>query len=117
MNDLSLSRRAVLGGAAVAGLGLAFSGSLEAFARPDPRHPGGDVGYGPLVPDPAGLLSLPAGFTYVVVARSGSTPTDDVNPATGTPNNNYASARWFGTAQRDFANRMKWTVTPTFARP
>lgn len=85
MNDLSLSRRAVLGGAAVAGLGLAFSGSLEAFARPDPRHPGGDVGYGPLVPDPAGLLSLPAGFTYVVVARSGSTPTDDVNPATGTP--------------------------------
>ena len=39
----------------------------------------------------------------------------DVNPATGTPNANYASARWFGTAQRDFATRMKWSVTPTFA--
>ncbi|MDA0180092.1 DUF1593 domain-containing protein [Solirubrobacter phytolaccae] len=39
----------------------------------------------------------------------------DVNPATGTPNNNYASARWFRTAQNDFAARMKWTVTPTFA--
>lgn len=39
----------------------------------------------------------------------------DVNPATGTPNSNYASARWFGFAQRDFAARMKWSVTPTFA--
>jgi secreted PhoX family phosphatase len=29
------------------------------------------VGYGPLVPDPAGLLSLPPGFSYQVVARAG----------------------------------------------
>jgi hypothetical protein len=27
----------------------------------------------------------------------------------------YATARWFEFAQRDFAARLKWTVTPTFA--
>ena len=70
MPDLAVSRRALLGGAAAAGFGLAYAGSLEAFARPEPRHPGGEAGYGPLVPDPnpGGWLSLPAGFTYVVVA-------------------------------------------------
>jgi hypothetical protein len=26
----------------------------------------------------------------------------------------YATARWFGPAQQDFAARMKWTVTPRF---
>ena len=51
MNDLAISRRVLLGGAAGAGFGLAYAGSLEAFARPDPRHPGGNSGYGPLVPD------------------------------------------------------------------
>jgi hypothetical protein len=39
----------------------------------------------------------------------------DVNPATGTPNNNYAASRWFNAAQQDFASRMRWTVTPTYA--
>src|SRR4029077_18130313 len=27
----------------------------------------------------------------------------------------YAAARWFEFAQRDFAARLKWTTTPTFA--
>lgn len=82
MNDLAVSRRVLLGGAAAAGFGLAYAGSLEAFARPEPRHPGGEAGYGPLVPDPdpAGWLSLPAGFTYVVVAQANVTPTDDPRP-------------------------------------
>jgi secreted PhoX family phosphatase len=30
-------------------------------------------GYGPLVPDPAGLLALPAGFSYKLVAQTGVT--------------------------------------------
>ncbi len=34
---------------------------------------------------------------------SGATPAD------------YAAARWFGPAQQDFAARLKWTVTPTYA--
>ncbi len=73
---LSVSRRALLGGTA-AGVGLTVAGSLEAFARP---HPGGPVagpvgGYGPLVADPANLLALPAGFSYRIVAQSGTTST------------------------------------------
>jgi uncharacterized protein len=72
--DQSVSRRSLLGGAA-AGVGLSVAGSLEAFARPHPGRPLTDAGYGPLVPDPANLLALPAGFSYRVVAQSGVTPT------------------------------------------
>ena len=35
--------------------------------------------------------------------------------ATGASPRDYATARWFEFAQRDFAARLKWTVTPTFA--
>jgi len=35
--------------------------------------------------------------------------------ATGATPRDYATARWFEFAQRDFAARLKWTVTPTFA--
>lgn len=33
----------------------------------------------------------------------------------GNRSNEYASARWFGAAQRDFAARMQWTVTPNYS--
>lgn len=36
----------------------------------------GGVGYGDLVPDPAGVLDLPAGFSYRVISRLGDTMTD-----------------------------------------
>jgi uncharacterized protein len=71
--DTAVTRRTFLGGTA-AGVGFAFagSGSLEAFARPDPGYvPGTVSGYGPLVPDPNGLLALPRGFSYKIVAQSG----------------------------------------------
>jgi hypothetical protein len=35
--------------------------------------------------------------------------------AAGASPPDYATARWFEFAQRDFAARLKWTVTPTFA--
>ena len=35
--------------------------------------------------------------------------------AAGASPRDYATARWFEFAQRDFAARLKWTVTPTFA--
>jgi hypothetical protein len=35
--------------------------------------------------------------------------------ATGASPRDYATARWFEFAQRDFAARLKWTVTPTVA--
>ena len=81
--DHGLSRRSVLTRSA-AGLGIALSGSLNglfgaetALARDGHGNGGGNgrgadtaAGYGPLVPDPAGLLSLPAGFAYTIIARS-----------------------------------------------
>ncbi|MEK3884777.1 nucleoside hydrolase-like domain-containing protein [Paenibacillus sp. PL2-23] len=37
----------------------------------------------------------------------------DITPD-GIASHSYAVARWFGAAQRDFAARMKWTVTPRY---
>jgi secreted PhoX family phosphatase len=80
----SLSRRAFVGGSAAAGLGFVFagSGSLTAFARPLAGGTRTAIGYGPLVADPEGILALPQGFSYKLVARSGVTPTaDGVHPS------------------------------------
>ncbi|GAB2603720.1 PhoX family protein [Streptomyces capparidis] len=67
---------------AVTGAGIALAGSVEVLAtapgalaeEPGERHGGRPLGYGPLVPDPEGLLALPAGFAYRVVTRAGVTP-------------------------------------------
>jgi secreted PhoX family phosphatase len=74
--ELSVTRRSFLGGTTSAGLGFVFAGagSLEAFARPGPRPSAPQIGYGPLIPDPNGLLALPEGFSYKVVAQTGVTP-------------------------------------------
>ena len=81
----ALTRRALLGRSAAAGLGLVFAGSLDTVfgatsAAAAPRAAGGvaaGAGYGPLVPDPAGLLALPRGFAYEIVAYDG---TDEHRP-------------------------------------
>jgi uncharacterized protein len=54
----------VLGAGAVPGLTLPV-GALGAAAR------NGDGGFGPLQPDPAGLLDLPQGFAYSIVTQAG----------------------------------------------
>ena len=38
--------------------------------------PGPGLGYGPLLPDPHGLLDLPEGFTYRVLSRTGEMMAD-----------------------------------------
>lgn len=65
-------RRCFLGATATAFAGLAASGgfSTDGLARA-PRKPGSFAGYGPLIPDPAGFLDLPEGFTYRVISRLG----------------------------------------------
>jgi secreted PhoX family phosphatase len=71
-----LSRRALLGRAAITGLGIALVGSTaEVFgASPAAAATGkAGVGYGPLFTDPWGKLALPAGFSYKVVAEAGVT--------------------------------------------
>lgn len=40
---------------------------------------------------------------------------EDVNPDTNILDSDYDSARWFGNAQRDFAARMEWSVTPEYS--
>lgn len=73
-----MARRSFLSRAG-AGAGLAFSGSLASvLAAGSPAGAaaasgarGARAGYGPLVPDPAGLLDLPAGFRYRLFSREG----------------------------------------------
>ena len=68
---MSATRRQVLARTgAVAG--IAFTGSLtELFAGTAAAKGMGRAGYGPLVPDPKGLLDLPKGFRYRVLSREG----------------------------------------------
>ncbi|NUP65215.1 MAG: DUF839 domain-containing protein [Nonomuraea sp.] len=70
-----VSRRTFLRDSAAGGLGIAIAGSVPAIAGPGPARAAtrSAAGYGPLVPDPAGLLALPAGFSYKVVAETGVT--------------------------------------------
>jgi uncharacterized protein len=81
---MDLSRRTFMGGTATAGLGFVFagSGSLEAFARPSSALTRTARGYGPLIADPQGILALPQGFSYKLIARSGVSMTaDGVHPS------------------------------------
>jgi hypothetical protein len=87
-----VSRRSLLSRSAASGLGIALVGSLEglfgasAAAEPDSgRGKPGEAGYGPLVPDPKGILSLPAGFGYTLVAQSGVTTLESGEPTPDDP--------------------------------
>ncbi len=71
--SMDISRRTFLQATGAAGLGIAFSGSAASLlANPAGALTAADgpqVGYGPLRPDPAGLLDLPQGFRYKVFSR------------------------------------------------
>ncbi|MFD3972827.1 alkaline phosphatase PhoX [Streptomyces cyaneofuscatus] len=63
------TRRQVLAGSGAAAA-IAFTGAFsELFAGTATAR--GHSGYGPLVPDPDGLLDLPKGFRYRVLSREG----------------------------------------------
>ncbi|MFF2701152.1 alkaline phosphatase PhoX [Streptomyces cyaneofuscatus] len=63
------TRRQVLAGSGAAAA-IAFTGTFsELFAGTAAAR--GHSGYGPLVPDPDGLLDLPKGFRYRVLSREG----------------------------------------------
>lgn len=72
-------RRRFLGATASAFAALAASGCMTrtAPAAVAPRPGGkGFAGYGALVPDPAGFLDLPAGFSYRVISKLGDAMDD-----------------------------------------
>ncbi|CAL9387795.1 alkaline phosphatase PhoX [Streptomyces sp. enrichment culture] len=71
---MPLSRREF----AATGTALALTGTVGALATAPgavaaPPERDGTRGYGPLLDDPAGLLALPAGFSYRVLTHSGVT--------------------------------------------
>jgi secreted PhoX family phosphatase len=88
---MTIARRSFLLRAGGAGLGLAFSGSLAqvlgssgagagAGAGAGGAGAGGRVGYGALVPDPAGIVDLPRGFHYRVLSREAVDVLDEGQP-------------------------------------
>ncbi|MFI9827359.1 PhoX family protein [Streptomyces sp. NPDC051913] len=70
---MSATRRQILARSGALGAGIAFTGALsELFAGTAAASQNlGHTGYGPLVPDPDGLLDLPEGFRYRVLSREG----------------------------------------------
>jgi secreted PhoX family phosphatase len=69
---MSATRRQILARTGATAAGIAFTGALsELFAGTAAAQGTGRSGYGPLVPDPAGLLDLPSGFGYQVLSREG----------------------------------------------
>jgi secreted PhoX family phosphatase len=81
----SMARRSFLLRAGGTGLGLAFSGSLASVVAAAGNPAGAatgrrPVGYGPLVPDPDGILDLPRGFRYRVFSRESVDLLDDGQP-------------------------------------
>ncbi|MFF4980220.1 alkaline phosphatase PhoX [Streptomyces sp. NPDC001046] len=106
---MPLTRRDFARNTAITGAGVALAGSVGALATApnalasydsdsaegaegaaDARH---GVGYGPLVPDPRGILALPAGFTYRVLTHSGKTKLES---GEFTPSNHDGTAAFAG---------------------
>ncbi len=73
---MTFSRRAFIASAATS---LAFTG-LSARAQegetPSYAYINEVEGYGPLLPDPKGMLDLPSGFSYRVISQAGETMAD-----------------------------------------
>ncbi|MFE6910252.1 alkaline phosphatase PhoX [Streptomyces erythrochromogenes] len=102
---MPLSRRDFTARTVIAGAGVALTGTVGALAtapgalaaedgagRDEHGRPC-EPGYGPLVPDPAGILALPAGFRYRVITHSGVTRLESGET---TPSNHDGTAAFEG---------------------
>ncbi|MYY82044.1 MULTISPECIES: alkaline phosphatase PhoX [unclassified Streptomyces] len=107
---MSLTRRDFARHSALTGAGVALAGSVGALATAPGALAATDVesvhdaedaqghghhgpGYGPLIPDPEGLLALPAGFSYRVLTHSGKTKLES---GEFTPSNHDGTATFRG---------------------
>lgn len=82
----SISRRDAIRGSLAGAFGIAVAGSVEAIAAPGAEAmTRRSAGYGALVTDPAGRLSLPPGFSYKVVAQTGVTRLESGEPTPSDP--------------------------------
>ncbi|MDG9727998.1 alkaline phosphatase PhoX [Streptomyces sp. DH41] len=112
---MSLTRRDFAGRSALTGAGVVLAGSVGALATApnalastdtesageehgrghghDHGHDHGGVGYGPLLPDPDGILALPAGFRYEIITYCGRTRLES---GEYTPSNHDGTAAFDG---------------------
>jgi secreted PhoX family phosphatase len=70
---MKISRRDFVAGGAMA-VSLGFGGLYTLFQRTGHASPPPEMlaeGFGPLLPDPTGVLDLPQGFTYRIISRVG----------------------------------------------
>lgn len=80
---MTLSRRHFFALAGASAAGSVLASPLKAlYARQDSGKPVRGLGYGPLQPDPNGLLDLPPGFKYRAFSRTGDIMSDG-NPVPG----------------------------------
>lgn len=69
---MSVTRRGVVKGGAAGALSIALAGSLEGIFQTSAGAETGEAyGYGPLIPDPKGVLDLPKGFSYKTLSVEG----------------------------------------------
>ncbi|MGP4113164.1 alkaline phosphatase PhoX [Streptomyces sp. 4N509B] len=102
---MPLSRRQFVRRSA-ATAGVALTGSVGALATAPGAlgesaatgGPGAGLGYGPLLPDPEGVLSLPEGFRYRVVNWAGRTTLESGEP---TPTKHDGTGTFAGRDGRD----------------
>ncbi|MBC9711914.1 DUF839 domain-containing protein [Streptomyces sp. TRM66268-LWL] len=102
---MPLTRRDFARRSALTGAGVALAGTAGVLATTDGALASQEVtgaghggrpdgpGYGPLVPDPEGILALPAGFTYKIITYSGKTKLDS---GEFTPSNHDGTATFEG---------------------
>ncbi|GAA4868270.1 alkaline phosphatase PhoX [Kitasatospora terrestris] len=103
---MELSRRDFVNRSTLLGAGVLIAGSAEVLATAPgaiAAPAGGEaaaaqgaptaLGYGPLVPDPDGILALPEGFRYEIVTYSGRTTLDT---GESTPSNHDGTAAFKG---------------------
>ncbi|MGP4023939.1 alkaline phosphatase PhoX [Actinomadura sp. 3N407] len=76
---MSVTRRGVVKGGAAGALSIALAGSLDGIFQTSAGADTGEAyGYGPLVPDPKGVLDLPKGFSYKSLSKEGDPISDGV---------------------------------------
>ncbi|MEV5436180.1 alkaline phosphatase PhoX [Streptomyces sp. NPDC052682] len=99
---MSLTRRDFARTSALTGAGVALAGTVGALASApnalaatdvEGAEAFGGVGYGPLIPDPEGILALPAGFSYTIITYSGKTTLES---GEFTPSNHDGTATFDG---------------------
>jgi len=110
-------RRALLRAGVAGGFGIAVGGSLEAIAGPAGARSAArpPSGYGPLVSDPAGLLALPKGFRYTIVAEAGVTLLESGHPTPSDPDGSacFRSRRgWTLVTNHEIAGEEDFAVPP-----